>query len=349
MKFFSQRAAAQDLTVEFHAGTHKTGTTTIQEFLRANKARLARSGLAQVIDDTAVTATREQRAAHKIAELIAVGPSAPAWEQLRAAVAAARPETPVLLSSEVLFRHLSAARTPERRRALADNLRAAFGPRVRFTFYVRNFGDYYNSLVSERIIATTESRPIAEVVTALGHLAEVQRVAEDLEAAFGPGAARVHSFDLAVRSEGGLLAHFARGFGWGPEAGLEEPGGRLHAMPPPRTLAAKYFMNGLGLEPELYARLRRQIPKVTLAQGKVPAFRVISDEMIDAAIAMGRRLNPGLGRFGDIPEDLLYSDQAKAKPYVDVARLPREETLAGLAEFYQIASLAKGQKLKVLA
>lgn len=348
MKLFPFRSTSADRAVEFHIGTHKTGTTTIQEFLRINKARLRQAGLARVFDDTAVTDTREQRAAHKICEALAAGEKSPNWERLRAAAADLRADMPVLLSSEVMFRHLSAARTEGRRRSLSDNIRATLGERVRFTLYVRNFGDYFNSLVSERIIATTESRPFAEVVKGLGHLAAIQDVAEHLEADFGPGSVRIHSFDAATRSEGGLLAHFARGFGWTAEAGLEEPGGRLHAMPPPATLAAKYVLNGLDLAPEIYARLRRQIPKITLAHGKGKPFRVISDEMIDEAIAMGRRLNPGIGRFGDIPEDLLYSDQAKAKPYVDLAGLPPERKMAALAEFYQLSTLGDVKRLKVL-
>lgn len=71
MKLFPFRSTSADRAVEFHIGTHKTGTTTIQEFLRINKARLRQAGLARVFDDTAVTDTREQRAAHKICEILA--------------------------------------------------------------------------------------------------------------------------------------------------------------------------------------------------------------------------------------------------------------------------------------
>ena len=347
MKLFSAQAVARDLTVDFHIGTHKTGTTTIQEFLRLNKQRLRRERIVQVLDDTAVTDTRAQRAAHKIAETLWQGSRSPNWDRLRANVAGLRRDMPVLLSSEQMFRHLTSAKTAPRRQVLFDSIKAALGERVRFILYVRNFGDYFNSLVSERIIATTESRPIPEILGVLSHLAEIQQTAEHLQAAFGPDSVRLHSFDAAVRGEGGLLAHFARDLGWNDPDALEQPNARLHAMPPAQVLAAKYFLNGLGMQEALYVRLRRQIPQLVLRHGKSAPFRVISDGMVDSAIELGRRLNPDLGRFGDLPEALLYSDQAKSKPYVDLTGLPAERVQSALAEFYQLSTLENVKQLKI--
>ena len=75
--------------------------------------------------------------------------------------------------------------------------------------YVRNMGEFFNSLVSERIVATSESRPIQDIVKFMYHLANFQSVIDHLQAEFGLESVDVYSFDPAVKESGGLISHFA--------------------------------------------------------------------------------------------------------------------------------------------
>lgn len=329
--------------VVFHIGTHKTGTTTIQEFLRQNKPGLLERGVARVVDDVLLTKTGEQRAAHRIAEALSLAERSPDWETLTAGVAAAPRDLPLVVSSERIFRYLAAAKTPERRARVTDALRTVFGDDATFVLYVRNFGDYFNSLVSERIIATTEARPVAEIVASLFHLAEISAVTAHLRAVFGAGSVRLHAFDAAARGEGGLLGQFARSMGWAAD-GLVFPEARLHAMPPANVLAMKYRINGRGVDATLYPILRRQISKITALHRGGGPFRLIDDALVDRIVAECRARNPELET---LDPGVLFSDKVKAKPYVNLDAPQDEPLFDSLLEFYQLSALGDAKRVRL--
>ena len=295
-----------------------------------------------------LTQTGEQRAAHRIAEVLSLAERSPDWEALTVRVAALPRDLPLVISSERFFRYLSAAKTAERRTQFTDALRQVFGDEATFVLYVRNFGDYFNSLVSERIIATTEARPVAEIVAALRHYADISTVMAHLEAAFGSGSVQLQVFDLAIREEGGLLGQFARSLGWTDAAALVAPSRRLHSMPPASVLAMKYRINGLGIDDKIYPILRKQISKITSMHGNSAQFRLIDDALIDQIIATCGSCNPNLVNLVAAgAAEVLLSDKVKAKPYIDV-RAPVDAGLFNsLLEFYQLSALRDATRVRL--
>lgn len=340
-------ANGAERAVWFHAGTHKTGTTAIQQFLRQNRDRLAEQGIARVLTDEILTPDSPQRAAHRIAETIQQGPTAPRWDTVAAAVAAVPADMPLLLSSERLFRYLAGAKTEAARQTIIDTLRTLFGPRITIVLYVRNFGDYFNSLVAERIVGTSDARPIPGILRALFTLADIGPVVAHLRSALGPDAVCIRSFDRAARAEGGLLRDFIEGaLGQKMPGDLRHPAGPVHGTPPPDVLALKYQLNMLGLDASLYPVLRGQAARIARRRKGGGAFRVIDDALVDLAIAEGRRRNPGIAEWSGIPEETLFSPRVKDRPVVDLAGFSRAEIFPALVEFYQLAALEDGKRFK---
>lgn len=339
-----------DREVYFHAGTHKTGTTAIQQFLRQNQSGLVEQEIVRVLNDEILTPDSPQRAAHRIAETIMQGPKSPRWDTVADAVAAIPADMPLLLSSERLFRYLAGAGTEVARRATIDNLCTLFGPRITIVLYVRNFGDYFNSLVAERIVATSDARPIREMLRVLFTLADIEPVVAHLRSILGPDGVRIRSFDHAIRAEGGLLRDFLEGaIGRVMPGDLRQPAGLVHGTPPSDVLALKYQLNALGLDASLYPVLRRQAARITRRRKGSGAFRVLDDSLVDLAIAEGRQRNPGIADWSGIPEEILFSPRVRDRPFVDLAGFSRAETFPALVEFYQMASLEDSKRVKLMA
>lgn len=330
-----------------HIGTHKTGTTSIQEFLKQNKEFLGRHNIASVVDDGILINSDKQRAAHRIADVLVLGSRAKKWSQLKEYIISLQSKPPIILSSERFFRYYSAAKSEEDQSFISSNIKAIMGQNVRFILYVRNISEYYNSLVSERIIATSECRPIRDIVNAMYHLAEIQSVVEHLEAEFGKQSVDVYSFDTAVKEPGGLLAHFARGVGWGHRDDIQYSQDRLHSMPPAHFLALKYRMNSLDLTKKIYRLSRRQIARVATKHRESRSFRIIDDDVIDSTIDIARQLNQLLSSRIGVSEDVLFSPKVKNKDYVDISRFDPNQMLYALLELYQVSSLADIKNLKV--
>ena len=170
-----------------HAGTHKTGTSSIQSALFENRAWLRERGI--FYPDPRSQLGSGCRAHHAVAHAYAgIDEKRPAAERFLADVRAeAREDETVLLSAEPIYRHAQHSATGDWWRghtSYLQTLAAALRPfDVGVLLLFRRRDTFVESLYHERI-AKGYGRPFAEWVGDAHHLLDYQRQLKSFADAF---------------------------------------------------------------------------------------------------------------------------------------------------------------------
>jgi hypothetical protein len=197
-------------TIYFHIGWPKTGTTSIQKFLRDGRRRLAQSGWFYAPNLLEAAAGQDRPVSDVMHSAILkellpkrrkVAALKPGFSPLRATLEAFEASNchTMVLSNENLF--WSAPRIGQER--LPESWR---DHRVHLIAYARRFDEYYPSLYKQRVGAgATFVRSYADFVESRLSNRPISVYLEQLQALYG-GRVRLRSFDRARRR--GLLRDF---------------------------------------------------------------------------------------------------------------------------------------------
>jgi hypothetical protein len=212
-----------------HAGTHKTGTTTIQHVLADNRAFLREHGL--VYPDSVVPFGKSRAAHHQFAAAL-TGADAGAEAQAPAFVRAAReglaPDATLLLSAESIYRHqrgqshvdfsLDPATFWDRRRAYLVALAAALvGFDVEILLFLRRRDAFAQSLYREFIAMKYWQGPFPAFLETFAPYFDYERHVALFRAVFTT--VRIESYEAAVAE--GLVPAFFRIIGFPAPPGAE--------------------------------------------------------------------------------------------------------------------------------
>ncbi len=201
-----------------HIGAEKTGTTTLQKWLQANRAVLGNEDIlfpktpgafnhigltAYALDDSkGMEEMRVTAGANKFASL----------DEFRANVRTGlRQEIESSSASEMV---LSNEHCSSRLRSLEEierlrDLLYEFCDRVNVLLYIREPVSFYNSWYST-VIASGGSQPFpTDLTPGFLRAADWQRMVQNWSAVFGSGAVQVHRFERSVLKSGDILEDFA--------------------------------------------------------------------------------------------------------------------------------------------
>lgn len=221
-----------------HIGTHKTGTTHLQAYLREHEAALARQGL--LYPDVGPWFSRPPSEAHH--QLVGI-PSTDsgkrfklAQEKLRELRENAAPGQSVLISAESMYRRTypddaPAATLWEGRKAYVERLRELFsGFDVKVVLCLRarpSFGEsHYGS-----VIKTGSGLDFGSYLKDHGFMFDYDRQTQLFESVFGP--VHVYRFEEAL-ADGGVVAGFLKQLGY--EAPVPDDKPATRKSPDPRLL-----------------------------------------------------------------------------------------------------------------
>ena len=255
-----------------HVGTHKTGTTSIQAYLAANRDALAASGV--LYPDATRFFGRNPEVHHNLANALARGedpfpkPLLRFREHLGARLA---DHDAVILSSEQFYRHLiprekpaDAAELWARRDAYLARMAAYFEPLApTISIYLRNPVALAESKFANSTVATAVVADFAAYVENSGwsyeygrHVAAFRRHFATVEA---------HSFERATKPS--LIAGFFADHGLAPPPIVAER--RMRVAPPNRALL---WIQRLKAEAALPERERERRWGFALSDAARPLF-----------------------------------------------------------------------------
>jgi hypothetical protein len=198
------------MRVFLHIGSHKTGTTAIQEFASNNSAWLRARGLLYPSFDL-IGGTRERSHLGMVNRIAAAGPlretEMPSRLLAEAARIARAEGLDVLLSAESLFRL-----GDDSARAVMAELRTAFGAgAVTVTASLRARADFAESLCRNRYRAFAKlPEPFADWMVAAGRTFEYERILQLYAAGLG-GGQQLLAYSAATRDD--FVALFFRRLG----------------------------------------------------------------------------------------------------------------------------------------
>jgi len=317
-----------------HLGTHKTGTTAVQEALGANTAPLSQVGL-NVVDDASLFGRGHPGAAHRIAAALIGEDPAPRRQLTRLIQAKQLDKGQRILSSEVLWRGLCTGMMDAK--TLADRLMMVFGDiAMDHVLFVRDFGGFINSMTAEIILAT--STPDTPDAIASGLRAYLDVYARLLEFGEVFGAQHVHAqpYELARRTEGGVVGAAFAAAGLDPEILPEVARSRVtHAMLPADLMALKLAMNRSSLDEQIYSMLRFRLPRLAERRDATTPYRIVSDAILAPLIEESKQLNGGLADHLECDEQYLFSEAVLERPLVDITTWPVEAHNASLIDLVQ--------------
>lgn len=222
-----------------HVGTHKTGTTSIQAYLAANRDALAASGV--LYPDATRFIGRHPEVHHNIATALARSegafpePLLRFREHLRARLA---DHDAIILSSEQFYRHLIPGERPDdeaelwaRRDAYVARMAAYFEPlSPTISVYLRNPVTLAESKFANSMMATVVKADFAAYVGRSGWSYEYGRHVATFRRHFA--SVEAHSFERAARPN--LVAGFFADHGLTPPAIPEDR--RMRVSPPNQAL-----------------------------------------------------------------------------------------------------------------
>ncbi len=241
-----------------HIGTEKTGTTTIQDFLRLNRELLDAHGV--VVPRTVgegehlllpLMCYQPDREDELLRRLRVDRAGLPDFQRRRAALLRrelterlARSPATVLFSSEHLQSRLT---LPEERRRLREVLASCGLHDVRILVYIRDPAAMLCSLASTAVKAgATDPRPFRPDGPEAAVVCDYRRLFEDWASVFGEENICVRLFDPQTFASGDLLRDFAAAAGLPPD------------LPYSLPRSANRALSAAGAE--IAARFNRRIP-----------------------------------------------------------------------------------------
>ncbi len=267
------------MRVLLHVGMPKAGSTALQQALAGGRDRLGRQGIlyprAPLFPDSQnflVAGVEERR--HALPRMIRsaydgrmdeIGPAFTRWmADIRASIAATRPET-MVLSSEWLF----GLRGQQKFDRLAELLRGFGGP-FEVVAYVRRPADQYLSAVQQTLKGSHAIRP----VTAVRYRTPLEGFARVADAV------RVVRYDRAAFPGGDIVRDFLEAF---------LPGADLAANPGGNTANATISAEGMAI----LAGYRRANHRKSRGRFTPDTDRLIA-AIRDADAAVGGTIRPNL-------------------------------------------------------
>jgi hypothetical protein len=210
-----------------HAGTHKTGTTSIQKALADNRAGLRKQGL--IYPDGRVPFGYDNRAHHLFAHAL-TGRDPMGRRKAEAFIGAARAMASsgdtILISSEPVCRHVAAhepsIEPPDywtlRRRYLASLADVLGGFDVTVLLYFRERASFAESLFLELAAKGNSRRTFQEFLAAHEHRFDYERQLDLFREIFGT--VQVESYEAAQAA--GLVKSFFQAIGFAMPPGAEK-------------------------------------------------------------------------------------------------------------------------------
>ncbi|MEM9038642.1 MAG: hypothetical protein AAGD33_01975 [Actinomycetota bacterium] len=320
-----------------HIGTHKTGTTTVQRFLAANRDRLRDRGT--WYPPAELGGFPPHYAHHAIAHAIAERPGAgtrnDATRFFSAVKRKSRAGERCLISAEPMYRHLIAPEGvapstrgiepdeySERVRRYATAVReCSDGFDVKILVMFRRQDLFVESLYAEQILATGYTRQIEAFVGERQNMLDYRARVEDWASVFGADALSIDVFESSLR-ETPIERRFLDWVGapWDDDLTTSA----AHNVTPPRALVEfKRFVNDPHQGAEVSTKLRRWIEQLAT---------------LDAADTESRL--PDLGRYYLRPRDRISlirdveADNSEiAQRYLGRPNLFTDEVLDDLAGY----------------
>lgn len=199
-----------------HAGTHKTGTTTIQRALSNSSDILRANGFyyPELEPEFTTKSFNHNKFAHAYADQPELEQSADAWS--RRIFDQTKDGETVILSGESIYRHVrGSAEIPaqERRRIYLNKVAETLSAfRVEVILYFRRRDRYMESVFHERAATGRRNGTFDKFLQEYKHLADYQVQMEAFRAAFG----NVRAISYEAATEEGLLNCFSRVAGCPP-------------------------------------------------------------------------------------------------------------------------------------
>lgn len=220
--------------VLIHIGTHKTGTTSIQDTLRASSDLLLRNGIlfpeagcppglsGQHMLAWALRADKQ----HKLPS-----PAPCVWDELLHEIEAVRPKLAILSAES--FSRMNRAEIKMVSKHLA-------GYSVSVALYLRHPMAYLKSAYSQQVKAGTCYRSFSEFVTQTIGDVNYKPIVQRWSEVFGMSNLHVRKFEAAVRS-GSLIGDFAKVAGI--EEGILLEQARSNVSPPDEVVQIVRYLN----------------------------------------------------------------------------------------------------------
>lgn len=272
-------------TLYLHVGTHKTGTSSVQSALYANRQRLAAAGVLYPTEGVYCTPAGwhgpPPEGGHRYLAFSMMG-TWPPWDPrdytapldvcrraLRDDLARWRERSgrsDVVLSSEYWFRDVD----PEGLRGLFDGL----GYHVRPIVYLRRQDRFLESLYDQRVRAGSMTDPFERFVERClaDHRSDpwYHHRLTRLAATFGGGSLIVRPFERGQLQGGDVLDDLLAVIGYGPPADWRRPSHRNPSLPTELTESIRLLVG--RLPPDTPARTRLRLSHHLRLQGWPPGL-----------------------------------------------------------------------------